>query len=156
MQTTTTGTTLGTGAATGVGTTAGVRMRIIGRADADSAGPGPELMAADTLEGNRVVNLNGEDLGKITDIMLDVQRGRIAYAVMSVGGFLGIGDKLFAVPWSAMSLDVDRKCFVLDANKDRLEAAPGFDKDSWPTMADPTWAESVHEYYGSRPYWEEY
>jgi len=146
MQTTTTGTTLGTGTGTGVGTTAGIRMRIIGRADTDSAGPGPELMAADTLEGNRVVNLNGEDLGKITDIMLDVQRGRIAYAVMSVGGFLGIGDKLFAVPWSAMSLDVDRKCFVLDANKDRLEAAPGFDKDSWPTMADPTWAESVHEY----------
>mgnify|MGYP000165099482 CR=1 FL=1 len=103
MQTTTTGTALGTGTGTGVGTTAGVRMRIIGRADSDSAGPGPELMAADTLEGDRVVNLNGEDLGKITDIMLDVQRGRIAYAVMSVGGFLGIGDKLFAVPWSAMS-----------------------------------------------------
>ena len=88
MQTTTTGTALGTGTGTGVGTTAGVRMRIIGRADSDSAGPGPELMAADTLEGDRVVNLNGEDLGKITDIMLDVQRGRIAYAVMSVGGLL--------------------------------------------------------------------
>lgn len=92
MQTTTTGTTLGTGTATGVGTTAGIRMRIIGRADSDSTGPGPELMAADTLEGDRVVNLTGEDLGKITDIMLDVQRGRIAYAVMSVGGFLGIGE----------------------------------------------------------------
>ncbi|CAJ0780045.1 hypothetical protein LMG19083_00613 [Ralstonia psammae] len=156
MQTTTTGTPLGTGTGTGIGTTAGVRMRIIGRADTDSAGPGPELMAADTLEGDRVVNLNGEDIGKITDIMLDVQRGRVAYAVMSVGGFLGIGDKLFAVPWSALSLDIDRKCFVLDANKDRLEAAPGFHKDHWPKMADPIWAQAVHEYYGSRPYWEEY
>ncbi|MCO5396968.1 PRC-barrel domain-containing protein [Ralstonia soli] len=154
MQTTTTGTGLGTAA--DVGTTGGVRMRIIGRADVASSGPGPELMAADTLEGDRVVNLNGEDLGKITDIMLDVQRGRIAYAVMSVGGFLGIGDKLFAVPWSAMSLDIDRKCFVLDADKDRLESAPGFDKDHWPAMADSTWATSIHEYYGSRPYWEEY
>lgn len=149
-------TTSATGVGAGTSSTAGVRMRIIGRADPTSPGPGPELMAADTLEGNRVVNLTGEDLGKITDVMLDVQRGRIAYAVMSVGGFLGIGDKLFAVPWSAMSLDVERKCFVLDANKERLDTAPGFDKDHWPTMADPTWAESIHEYYGSRPYWEEY
>ena len=149
-------TTSATGVGAGTSSTAGVRMRIIGRADPTSPGPGPELMAADTLEGNRVVNLTGEDLGKITDVMLDVQRGRIAYAVMSVGGFLGIGDKLFAVPWSAMSLDVERKCFVLDANKERLDTAPSFYKDHQPTMADPTWTESIHEYYGSRPYWEEY
>ena len=78
-------------------------------------------MGADTLEGDRVVNTRGEDLGKITDIMLDVQRGRIAYAVLSVGGFLGIGDKLFAVPWGAVALDIERKCFVLDIEKDRLD-----------------------------------
>ncbi|WP_432540242.1 PRC-barrel domain-containing protein, partial [Kineococcus sp. SYSU DK024] len=81
-------------------------MRIIGRDESSSLGPGPELMGADTLEGDRVVNTRGEDLGKITDNMLDVQRGRIAYAVLSVGGFLGIGDKLFAVPWGAMALDI--------------------------------------------------
>ena len=137
-------------------TTPGVRMRIIGRDESSSLGPGPELMGADTLEGDRVVNTRGEDLGKITDIMLDVQRGRIAYAVLSVGGFLGIGDKLFAVPWGAMALDIERKCFVLDIEKDRLDVSHGFDKARWPSMADTTWATRVHEYYSARPYWEEF
>jgi uncharacterized protein YrrD len=111
-------------------------------------------MAADTLDGDSVVNAQGEDLGKIEDIMLDVERGRIAYAVLSYGGFLGMGDKLFAVPWSALTLDADRHCFVLNVDKQKLENAPGFDKDHWPTMADPTWAGELHTYYGSRPYWE--
>ena len=87
-------------------------------------------------------------------IMLDVERGRIAYAVLSVGGFLGLGDKLFAVPWSALKLDTDRSCFVLNVDKERLENAPGFDKDRWPSMADEQWATEIHSYYGSRPYWQ--
>lgn len=126
---------------------------IIGGAS-DHSGPGPEIMAASTLEGDAVVNTQGEDLGSIEEIMLDVPRGRIAYAVLSFGGFLGMGHKLFAVPWSALTLDAERKCFVLDADKDRLEQAPGFDKDHWPSMADPKWARDIHSYYGSRPYWE--
>lgn len=117
-------------------------------------GPGPFLMLADTLTGNDVVNLANEELGDIKGIMLDVQRGRVAYAVMSVGGFLGMGTRLFAIPWQALKLDTDNKRFILDADKARLEKAPGFDKDHWPTMADPTWAIQVHSYYGTRPYWE--
>ena len=66
------------------------------------SGPGPEIMAADTLEGDRVVNIDGEQLGKIRDIMIDVPNGRIAYAVMSSGGIMGLGDKLFAVPWPSL------------------------------------------------------
>lgn len=120
----------------------------------DSSGPGPEIMAADTLEGNEVINNVGEKLGEIQHIMLDVPSGQIAYAVLSFGGFLGMGDKLFAVPWSALTLDADRKCFVLDVAEEQLEAAPGFDKNQWPQMADLTWASSVHEYYGQRPYWD--
>ena len=119
-----------------------------------SSGPGPQLMTASTLEGDKVVNRQGEDLGEIDEIMIDVPRGRIAYAVMSSGGFLGIGDKLFAIPWSALTLDTDNKCFILDVDKQRLENAPGFDKDHWPSMADETWAREVHEYYGQRAYWE--
>lgn len=135
--------------------TPGGYMRIIGREYSSSPGPGPELMAADTLDGDRVVNAAGEELGKITDIVLDVHRGRIAYAVLSVGGFLvGIGGKLFAVPWGAMALDVEHKCFVLDVNKEWLDQATGFDKNNWPRMADPTWAKTVHETYGLQPYWE--
>jgi sporulation protein YlmC with PRC-barrel domain len=126
---------------------------IIGGAS-NRSGPGPEVMAASTLEGDAVVNAEGEDLGTIEEIMIDVPHGRIAYAVLSFGGFMGMGDKLFAIPWSALTLDAERKCFVLDTDKDRLEQAPGFDKDHWPSMADPTWASKIHSYYGSRPYWE--
>ncbi len=117
-------------------------------------GPGPQVMAADTLEGDEVLSASGEKLGKVQDIMLDVPNGRIAYAVLSSGGFLGLGDKLFAIPWSALTLDTDRKCFVLDVEKEQLEAAPGFDKDHWPAMADLGWATSIHNYYGQRPYWD--
>jgi sporulation protein YlmC with PRC-barrel domain len=127
--------------------------RIVGGAES-SSGPGPTIMAASTLEGDAVVNAEGDDLGNIEEIMLDVPRGRVAYAVLSFGGFLGLGDKLFAIPWNALTLDTERKCFVLDVDKDRLKKAPGFDKDRWPSMADPRWASDIHTYYGSRPYWE--
>jgi sporulation protein YlmC with PRC-barrel domain len=126
--------------------------RIIG-GENDTSGPGPEIMAADTLEGDKVVNARGEHLGSLEDIMIDVQRGTVAYAVMSCGGFLGLGDKLFAVPWGALTLDADRHCFVLDVEQKELEGAPGFDKDHWPSMGNAEWARSVHEYYGVDPYW---
>ena len=92
-------------------------------------GPGPELMGADTLMGNDVYNPEGDDLGDIKEIMLDMRSGRIGYAVLSYGGFLGIADKLFAVPWSALKLDTENKRFTLNVTKDRLENAPGFDKE---------------------------
>lgn len=91
------------------------------------------------MPGDKVRNLAGEDLGKIEDIMLDVGASRIAYAVLSFGGFLGMGDKFFAIPWEALSLDAENKCFLLDVPKAQLENAPGFDKDNWPDMADRTW-----------------
>lgn len=116
-------------------------------------GPGPEIMAADTLEGDDVVNSKGEDLGEIKDIMVDVRSGRVAYAVLSSGGFLGMGDKLFAIPWSALTLDADHKCFILDVEKEKLQQAPGFDKDHWPSMADTVWAQQVHDYFGQKTYW---
>lgn len=115
-------------------------------------GPGPRLMGANTLDGNDVYNKQEEDLGDITEIMIDVPTGRVAYAVLSFGGFLGMGDKLFAVPWSALVLDTVNKRFTLDVSKERLKDAPGFDKDAWPDMADPTWIKGVHDYYGVAPY----
>lgn len=134
------------------GATAG-GAHIVG-GDTNFSGPGPQVMAADTLQGDKVVNFQGEQLGEIQDIMLDVPSGRIAYAVLSFGGVLGIGDKLFAIPWSALTLDADRECFVLDIDKEQLKNAPGFDKDHWPSMADPTWGSDVHSFYNRRPYWE--
>jgi len=119
-------------------------------------GPGPDIMDAATLKGDKVVNGAGDDLGKIEAIMLDVGAGRIAYAVLSFGGFLGLGNKLFAIPWSALTLDTTNHQFILDASKEQLEAAPGFDKDHWPSMADRTWATDLHAYYDVPPYWDGY
>lgn len=117
-----------------------------------SHGPGPGLMGSSSINGNDVYNRQGESLGDIKEIMLDMHNGRVSYAVLSFGGFLGMGDKLFAVPWSALTLDTVNERFTLDVEKTRLESAPGFDKDSWPNMADPTWSHSIHAYYGTKPY----
>jgi sporulation protein YlmC with PRC-barrel domain len=113
------------------------------------------VMSASTLTGDRVRNSAGEDLGKVHDIMIDVPTGRVAYAVLSFGGVLGMGNKLFAVPWTAFTLDEDEKEFLLDVDKTRLENAPGFDKDNWPDMADPSWRGEVYKFYGAEPYWED-
>jgi sporulation protein YlmC with PRC-barrel domain len=115
-------------------------------------GPGPEIMGADTLVGNDVYNQMNENLGDIKEIMLDMRNGQVGYAVLSFGGFLGMGDKLFAVPWNALKLDTEQKRFVLNVTKDRLKDAPGFDKGHWPDMADQTWAKNIHSYYGTEPY----
>lgn len=118
-------------------------------ADVPSSGPRPALMGADTLVGNNVCNHKGEDLGDIKEIMLDMTSGRVGYAVLSFGSILGLGEKLFAVPWDALTLDAENKRFVLDVGKERLKNAPGFDQDNWPDMADPSWASSIHSYYGT-------
>ncbi len=120
-----------------------------------NGGPGPQLMGADTLNGNDVYNQKDEDLGDIKEIMLNMKTGRVSYAVLSFGGFLGLGEKLFAVPWEALKLDTVNKRFVLNVDKERLENAPGFDKDNWPNMSDAAWAEGIHTYYGTTPIMED-
>lgn len=106
------------------------------------------VLSSSTLSGEEVVNRNGENLGDIKDLMIDVESGRVTYAVLEFGGFLGMGSKLFAVPLSAMELDTSNKRFILDQSKERLENAPGFDKDDWPDFADQTWSNSINAYYG--------
>ncbi|MEM5389506.1 PRC-barrel domain-containing protein [Paraburkholderia phymatum] len=124
------------------------------RTSADPAdGPGPDVMAAATLDGNTVLSADGDDVGKIKEIMLDVRTGHIAYAVLASGGFLGIGGKLLAIPWAMLTLDTSRERLVVSASSEQIRNAPGFDKDNWPAMADPDWAATVHAYYGSKPYW---
>ena len=116
-------------------------------------GPGPEVMDAATLDGNKVITSDGEHVGKISNIMLDVRGGRIVYAVLSEGGFLGMGNTLHAIPWNALTLDTAEKCFRVDITAQRIKDDPGFDKDHWPSMADTTWGTQLHDYYGRRPYW---
>ncbi len=121
--------------------------------------PGERLMRATFLEGNAVYNRSNEHLGEITEVILDMPHGRIAYAVMSSGGVLGAGEKMFALPWGALTLDTERECFILDADKARMDQAPGFDEEHWPELADDVpgtggWERDVHSYYRTRPYWE--
>jgi len=112
------------------------------------------LIAAEKVNGTNVYNLVGENLGTVDDIMIDKVSGHAIYAVMSFGGFLGMGTKLFALPWGALTLDAGEKRFIFDASKEKLENAEGFDKDHWPSMADPAWAARIHNYYNVPPYWQ--
>jgi len=112
------------------------------------------VLSAATLAGDSVRNAAGEDLGKIDEIMIDIPSGRVAYAVLSFGGFLGMGDKLFAVPWSALKVDEDENCFILNVDRRTIEQAPGFDKDNWPDMSDTAFGTEISAYYKVDPYWE--
>lgn len=121
---------------------------------AQVTGPGPEVMSASTLIGDQVVNPRGEEVGKIEEIMIDMDSGSISYAVLSFGGFLGIGDRLFAIPWRLLHLDLENKRFICNVDKEKLKQAPGFDKSNWPKMGNRMWGEEIHRYYGETPYWE--
>ena len=112
-------------------------------------GPGPALMGADTLIGDEVYNHNDEELGDIKEIMLDMRTGQIAYAVLSFGGILGMGDKLFAVPWERLTLDTVNKRFLLNVDKSQLKDAPGFDKNNWPDMGSDAWNQQMEAFSGS-------
>ena len=112
-------------------------------------GPGPALMGADTLIGDDVYNHSDEELGDIKEIMLDMRTGQIAYAVLSFGGILGMGDKLFAVPWERLTLDTVNKRFLLNVDKSQLKDAPGFDKNNWPDMGSDAWNQQMEAFYGS-------
>jgi sporulation protein YlmC with PRC-barrel domain len=110
--------------------------------------PIPEVMSAESLIGDRVINPDGEDLGKIEEIMIEMDTGKVNYAVLSFGGIMGMGDKLFAIPWHLLRVDPDNRQFVLNIEKERLKTAPGFDKNDWPRMADPEWSREIGGFYG--------
>lgn len=116
-------------------------------------GPGPRLMTAATLEGDKVVNLRNELLGTIQDITLDVRTGHIAHVLMTHGGPFGVADKLFVVPWSALTLDPVRKCFVMDMALEKMAQAPSLTQDQWPDQGviDPQWVDELHRYFGAPP-----
>jgi sporulation protein YlmC with PRC-barrel domain len=115
----------------------------------------PRLLTAGSIVGDRVRNEKGETLGKIDELMVDLENGKIHYVVLASGGFLGIGDKLFAIPLNAMRVDGPNKEFVLNVDKEMLERAPGFDKNNWPDFTSREYEAQIYNYYGSVPYWED-
>lgn len=105
-------------------------------------------LSATTLIGDPVRNSEDKDLGKIEDLMIDLDTGCIVYAVLSFGGFLGLGDKLFAIPWASLRVDTEEQCFRFDIDQETLERAPGFDKEDWPGAKDFGIVTTVYKFYG--------
>jgi hypothetical protein len=115
------------------------------------SGPGTDPLDTVSLNGDCVRDGQGEEIGRIEGVMLDANRDRIMYAVLSLGGSLRGDSRLFAVPWSVLRLNRDEACVVLDVSRERLKAAPGFGRDSWPSIMDQGWRDEVDAYYGVGP-----
>jgi hypothetical protein len=113
------------------------------------------IVKARDIIGVGVVSKSHENLGKIEEIVLDKISGQACYVVLSFGGFLGMGDKLIAMPWNAIRFSPEDNCFILNASKARLENAPSFSRNKWPDMADQTWGEKIYQHYGTLPHWRD-
>lgn len=120
------------------------------RATATRQGQGSVHRLSEIM-GLDVVNRQNEDLGDIEDVVIDVQSGKIRYAAISVGGFLGIGDKLIAVPWKSLNIQRtgdDDYQVVFNIDEARLRSAPGFNQDNWPDFANEQFGRQTHQFYG--------
>jgi sporulation protein YlmC with PRC-barrel domain len=119
--------------------------------DAKNSTSATHHFRASTIDGMRIRNSRDEDLGTVKDLVVDLESGKVVYAALDFGGFIGIGDKLFAVPWSAFKFhatsDGRNQFLILNVSKERLQNAPGFDKSHWPEMGDPSWSK-VDDFYG--------
>lgn len=112
------------------------------------------VKASKEVVGVEVKNNDKETLGEIKEVMVDKESGRVAYIVLETGGLLGLGHKLFALPWNSISYDKGDACFLLNVDKEKIKNAPGFNDDQWPDMADREFGLAIFKHYGTKPYWE--
>jgi len=120
---------------------------------ASKAAEGQRINAfmVERIIGSKVINLKGETLGKIGDLVVDIDTGRIVYAILDSGGFLGIGDKLFPVPWGSLAALPSEGIFFLNQSKEQMAKAPAFARKDLPNMGDMRWGANVFKYYGAPP-----
>jgi sporulation protein YlmC with PRC-barrel domain len=111
------------------------------------------LIATSKVNGANVYNTRGESVGSINDVMIDKQSGKTAYAVVSFGGFLGMGSDYYPVPWSTLKYDTRLGGYVTNLTKDRLQGAPSYARDADPGWGDREYETRVHDFYGAGPYW---
>ena len=111
------------------------------------------VISSDRVTGTSVYNIAGEKLGSVYKVMLDKYSGKVAYALMSFGGFLGIGEKYHPLPWTALKYDTSKEGYVVNLDKRTLEGAPTVDNYEGPHWADEAWNRRVHDYYKERPFW---
>ena len=111
------------------------------------------LISSEKVSGTDVYNTAGDSLGEIHDVMIDKQSGKIAYAVMSFGGFLGIGERYHPLPWTTLKYDTRQGGYVVGMTKEQLEGAPTFGSNETPAWGDRAYEEKIHGYYKTQPYW---
>lgn len=111
------------------------------------------LIAGGKVAGTNVVNTNGDNIGEIHDVMIDKQSGKVAYAVMSFGGFLGIGQDYHPLPWALLKYDANRGGYVVNITKAQLEGSPRYGEDADLDWSDRDYESQLHRYYGVGPYW---
>jgi len=114
----------------------------------------PSILSSSTLVGDVVVDPDGTRLGYLKELMIDLASGSVAYAVLSRGGFGGVGERLFAIPWQLVAVDGDEERLVVDVTEEVLDDSPGFDPDDWPSFHDMLWQERVHSHFDVVPDWE--
>lgn len=112
-----------------------------------------QLVSANKVEGTPVYNGQGEHLGEIDDLVIDKYSGQVVYALMSFGGFLGIGERLHPLPWGVLKYDRLREGFVVDIDREALEKAPSYERGELGDMADEAWNRRIYGYYDVPPFW---
>jgi sporulation protein YlmC with PRC-barrel domain len=120
----------------------------------DTNNPSGKLIAANQVQGTSVYDTKLEKLGSVEDVMIDKESGRIAYAVLSFGGFLGIGDRYYPLPWEKLSYNTEIGGYVVDIDPDVLQGAPSFSDQATASWNDDAWGRNVYAYYGVHPYWD--
>ena len=111
------------------------------------------VISASKVTGTNVYNTDGELLGEINDVMIDKRSGKIAYAVMSFGGLLGIGQRYHPLPWATLKYDTRQGGYVVGINADQLEGAPTYGANEVPAWGDRAYETRIHDYYKAVPYW---
>ena len=104
-------------------------------------------LTASSIIGDSIENAKGENMGKIDNLMINLRTGHVEYAVVEFGGLLGVGKKLFAIPFQELKLNPEREVFILDRDKDYVRESPGFDPSHWPATNDHSYFDTVDGYY---------
>jgi len=111
------------------------------------------IVDAEKLIGCKVENLQGESLGKIETLIVDLREGRVTAAILSFGGFLGLGEKLYPVPLGSITFKPEDERCVMDMDKEALKRAPAYSRGEWPDWSDREWIGRVYQHYNATPYW---
>ena len=121
--------------------------------DATNTNETTSLIAASKVNGTYVYNAAGDDIGSIYDVMVDKRSGKVAYAIMSFGGFLGMGSNYHPLPWSLLRYDPVKGGYVVNLDKRQLEGAPAYETGATPDWGDRDYETGIHNYYHADPYW---